>query len=251
MAIHDFKSQRLYVEPDLASGKTFEATREQANYLLNVLRMADGSEILVFNGKDGEWLTQIQVSGRKKCDLKPVELIRHQPEPSKLVYCFAPLKQARLDYMIQKAVEMGAGMLQPVITQFTQVRSINEKRVFSNAVEAAEQCGIISLPEIRQPVALRDLPKQLGEETRLVFCDEEAGEQPMAANGKESGDNPIAVLIGPEGGFSQEEREMIRSWPKVMQLGLGPRILRADTAAVAALALVQTQFGDWYANKDR
>ncbi|MEM7214967.1 MAG: 16S rRNA (uracil(1498)-N(3))-methyltransferase [Pseudomonadota bacterium] len=246
MAIHDFKSQRLFVEPDLAQGKAFEASREQANYLLNVLRLADGSEVLVFNGRDGEWRAQIKVQGRKKCQLEPMKLTREQPEPPKLVYCFAPLKQARLDYMIQKAVEMGVGTLQPVITRFTQVRTLNQKRIASNAVEAAEQCGIISLPELRDTIPLEKLINALESDSLIFFCDEAASNHTGISDVSHDKDKPIAIIIGPEGGFSSDERELIGTWPNVVRLGLGPRILRADTAAVAALALVQAQFGDWH-----
>ena len=147
----------------------FEATREQANYLLNVLRLSDGSRICLFNGRDGEWLAEIQMLGRKKCNLAPVEKLRDQTDPPSLVYCFAPLKQARLDYLIQKAVEMGAGTIQPVITEHTQVRAFNQKRALSNAIEAAEQCGIISIPDVRAPVKLAELPKALGDDTCLLF----------------------------------------------------------------------------------
>ncbi len=172
LAVHDFKSQRLFVEDELSIDKGFEATREQANYLLNVLRMSDGDGILIFNGRDGEWRANVEVRGRKKCNLIPVEQVRVQPEAPSLVYCYAPLKQARLDYVIQKAVEMGSGVLQPIITQFTQARTINEKRILSNAIEAAEQCGILALPDIKPALQLEKLVEFLGAEYHLIFCDE-------------------------------------------------------------------------------
>ncbi len=248
MAIHDFKSQRLFVEKSLAQDKGFEATREQANYLLNVLRMSDGDNILIFNGREGEWRANVEATGRKKCNLKPVELIREQPEAPSLVYCFAPLKQARLDYMVQKAVEMGAGVLQPVITQFTQARNINDKRILSNAIEAVEQCGILTLPEIKPALPINQLIKSLGEECHLIFCDEaEHDANPTIALSAKKPEK-IAVLIGPEGGFSEDERRALEAYPNVTKLGLGPRILRADTAAVAAMAIIQAHIGDWYIN---
>lgn len=248
MAVHDFKSQRLFVENDLSKDTSFEATREQANYLLNVLRMGDRDSILIFNGRDGEWRASVEVKGRKKCNLVPVELIREQPEAPSLIYCFAPLKHARLDYMIQKAVEMGSGVLQPVITQFTQTRNINEKRIYSNAVEAVEQCGILSLPEIRQAVSFKQFIEGLDAETRLIFCDEsDHNANPIKALSA-SKPTKIAVLIGPEGGFSDDERKLLEEKTNVTKLGLGPRILRADTAAVAALAIIQAHIGDWYIN---
>lgn len=248
MALHDFKSQRLFVEHDLSKDKSLEATREQANYLLNVLRMSDGDGLLIFNGRDGEWRAIIEAKGRKKCNLVPVEQTRKQQQAPSLIYCFAPLKQARLDYMIQKAVEMGVGILQPVITQYTQVRNINDKRILSNSIEAVEQCGILSLPQINPPVPLIELFETLDEGTHFIFCDEnthDANPILKLANKKPA---KLAVLIGPEGGFSDDERALLEDKSNVIKLGLGPRILRADTAAVAALAVVQAHLGDWYIN---
>lgn len=246
MAVHDFKSQRLFVEDNITLDVSFDASREQANYLLNVLRMKDEDAILVFNGSDGEWRSIIEVQGRKKCRLKPVEKIRDQPEPPTLIYYFAPLKQARLDYMIQKAVEMGAGVLQPVITQFTQARNVNDKRIASNTIEAVEQCGILSIPEIRDAIPINKLGDSLGNDIHLIFCDEAAFDTNPIEHLKESKPDRLGILIGPEGGFSDDERAMLNALPNVTRLGLGPRILRADTAAVAALAVVQATIGDWY-----
>jgi 16S rRNA (uracil1498-N3)-methyltransferase len=248
LAVHDFKSQRLFVEEELTKDKGFEARREQANYLLNVLRMSDGDGILIFNGRDGEWRAKVEVRGRKKCNLVPVEQMRAQPEAPSLIYCFAPLKQARLDYMIQKAVEMGCGVLQPVITQFTQARNINDKRVLSNAIEAAEQCGILAIPDIRPTLQLEKLVEHLGDEYHLIFCDEADHNANPLQQLSASKPSKIAVLIGPEGGFSDAERKILNDSPNVTNLGLGPRILRADTAGVAALAIIQAHLGDWYIN---
>jgi len=246
MAVHDFTSQRLFVEHELSNTRAFEASREQANYLISVLRMKQGESILVFNGRDGEWRAIIDIKGRKKCTLQLVEQTKAQPERSQLIYCFAPLKQARLDYMIQKAVEMGAGILQPVITQHTQVRHINEKRILANSIEAAEQCGMLNLPEIREAIAIEKLSDLLGNDTQLVFCDEAANKNNPRAQMKSENNKKVAVLIGPEGGFSNNERSMLDALPNVIKLGLGPRILRADTAAIAALAIIQANMGDWY-----
>lgn len=248
MALHDFKSQRLFVDHDLSKDKGFETTREQANYLLNVLRMSDGDSILIFNGRDGEWRATVEARGRKKCNLVPVEQTREQPQAPSLIYCFAPLKQARLDYMIQKAVEMGAGILQPVLTHYTQVRNINEKRIFSNSIEAVEQCGILSLPQIKQSVSLTALCDTLNEDTHLIFCDENTYDANPIRELSSQKPEKIAVLIGPEGGFSDDERKFLETKSNVTKLGLGPRILRADTAAVAAMAIVQAHLGDWYKN---
>ncbi|MDJ0613072.1 MAG: 16S rRNA (uracil(1498)-N(3))-methyltransferase [Rhizobiaceae bacterium] len=244
MAVHDFRSQRVFVEHDLAANSRFEASREQANYLLNVLRIPDGGSILIFNGRDGEWRAEIEAIGRKKCNLKPTELVRKQTAPYSLRYCFAPLKQGRLDYMVQKAVEMGVGVLQPVITQYTQVRSINESRLRANAIEAAEQCGILNIPDIKPIIPLSELVETMGTSNTLVFCDEERPH--VSAINKFESKTDLTLLIGPEGGFSDEERTLIQTSPNVARLGLGPRILRADTAAVAALAILQSSIGDWY-----
>lgn len=248
MARYDFRLQRLFLRARLAEGADVELDREQANYLLNVLRMGEGDRLLVFNGEDGEWLASVVPAGRRVCRLAIVEKTRDQTPLPDLHWLFAPLKHARLDYMVQKAVEMGAGRLRPVLTQHGQIGKVNLERMESNAVEAAEQCGILTLPKIDEPVRLRDLldawPGSEGNR-RLVFCDEgEAGADPLAIlAGLEPA--PLAVLIGPEGGFSGEERDLLRSCPFVTALPLGPRILRADTAAVAALALVQAVLGDW------
>ena len=248
MAIHDFKSQRLFIENDISKNTIIETTREQANYLLNVLRMNDCDELLIFNGRDGEWRAIIKATGRKKCNLTAVEQVREQPKALSLIYCFAPLKQARLDYMVQKAVEMGAGVLQPVITQFTQARNIKEKRLYSNAIEAVEQCGILTIPEIRPELTLEKLMDSLPEDYHLIFCDEASYNTNPIAELKAKKSEKIAVLIGPEGGFSDAERKFLDGKSNVTKLGLGPRILRADTAAIAALTIIQEHLGDWYIN---
>ncbi len=245
MPRYDFISQRLFVEADLAAGQRLEADRGQANYLLNVLRLKEGASILLFNGRDGEWRAEIEPAGRKKATLVLREQTRAQPEQPDLHYLFAPLKQARLEYMVQKAVEMGTGVLQPVITQFTHSRTLKVDRMKAHSIEAAEQCGILTLPEVRQAVPLETAVEGLGESRQLIFCDEgEESQNPLRAlSNVKTG--PLAVLIGPEGGFSQEERVMLRSLSHVTPIPLGPRVLRADTAAVAALALVQATIGDW------
>ncbi|WP_321342676.1 16S rRNA (uracil(1498)-N(3))-methyltransferase [Breoghania sp.] len=239
---------RLYLDADLAEGRAIELDRAQSNYLLNVMRLKDGAGVLVFNGRDGEWRAEIAQAGRKACTLTPCELMRAQDPLPDLVYCFAPLKHARLDYMVQKAAEMGAGALQPVMTRFTQSGRINLDRARANVIEACEQCGVIAVPEIREPVTLDRLVSGWQETEpgrRLIFCDEgEESQNPLEAlEGLERG--PLAVLIGPEGGFAEDERELLRRQDYVAPVPLGPRVLRADTAAVAALAIVQALLGDW------
>lgn len=246
--MRDFSKHRLHCDAALAPGAVLDLARDQANYLLNVLRLRSGDTILVFNGRDGEWLCAVHAEGRKQASLEALRQARPQPAAPDLVYLFAPLKHARLDYMAQKAVEMGAGVLQPVLTRFTQVSRINLERLAANAVEAAEQCGILSLPQIRPEQPLAAALAALEPERLLIFCDEAlAAENPLVAlQGISRG--PLAVLIGPEGGFDESERALILRRERTLRLSLGPRILRADTAAVAALALVQATLGDWSVN---
>jgi 16S rRNA (uracil1498-N3)-methyltransferase len=242
---YDFRVQRLFVTGHLAAGVSLAATREQANYLLNVLRLKDGDAILAFNGRDGEWRARIAEASRKGCSLAIEEKVREQSPLPDLHYLFAPLKHARLDYIVQKAVEMGVGKLCPVITQFTQVHRVNLDRMRTNAIEAAEQCGILAIPECETPRKLADVLAAWDATRRLIFCDEGAElANPGEALAKITR-GPAAVLIGPEGGFSDDERATLLSRPCVTALSLGPRILRADTAAVAALALLQSFIGDW------
>jgi 16S rRNA (uracil1498-N3)-methyltransferase len=244
----DFKSQRLFVRGVLAEGARVPLDANQANYLVNVLRMGPGETILVFNGRDGEWRATLGSEGRRSHHLVIGANLRQQPPAPDLHYLFAPLKHARLDYMVEKAVEMGVGRLRPVLTQHGQVARVNVERMEANAIEAAEQCGVLSIPAIDEPTALRALVADWPDrerDRRIVFCDEgEAAADPLAIL-KALPAIPMAVLIGPEGGFSAEERAMLRAKSFVTALPLGPRILRADTAAVAALALVQAALGDW------
>ena len=242
---HDFNSQRLFVRDGLSAGATVVADRGQANYLLNVLRRKSGDEILLFNGRDGEWRARIDATGRRGCVVEAVEQMRAQVPAPDLHYLFAPLKHARLDYLVQKAVEMGVGRLRPVFTRHTQASRVNVERMEANAIEAAEQCGILAIPAIDAPLPLDTILGDWPAERRLIFCDEGAPAVAPAAVLGELAAGPAALLVGPEGGFAPEERETLRRLPYVVPLSLGPRILRADTAAVAALALVQAFIGDW------
>ncbi len=250
MPHYDFHSPRLFVAEPLKSGLEVALDRGQANYLVNVLRLKAGSEVLVFNGQDGEWRAGLVLAAKKSVRLAIGEQTRPQPASGDLHYLFAPLKHARLDYMVQKAVEMGASRLQPVITRHTQVQRVNLERMRANAIEAAEQCGILATPEIGAPLALTAFMRDWAPNRLLVFCDEDAEvKDPVAALGGARADTlaqtPVTLLIGPEGGFAEDERAALMRLPNVLRLSLGPRILRADTAAVAALTLVQTVLGDW------
>jgi 16S rRNA (uracil1498-N3)-methyltransferase len=247
----DFNAPRLFVDAALAPGETVALERNQSNYLGNVLRLAAGDAILVFNGRDGEW--QAAIGGRKRPDsLTITAQTRPQDRLPDITYVFAPLKHARLDYMVQKAVEMGASSLQPVLTRFTQVSRVNGERMRANVIEAAEQCGILSVANVAEPLTLDRYLGQRDGSRLLVFCDEAAEVadplQALRAEQAATGGQVAAgidILIGPEGGFAEEERGILLRQPRTLRLSLGPRVLRADTAGVAALALVQTVIGDW------
>ena len=248
MPRYDFRSPRLHLDVPLAAGARIELGRAQAHYLAAVLRLKHGDTLLLFNGRDGEWRATLAPAGKRMLAVTVDEQTRAQPKPADLHYLFAPLKHARLDYMVQKAVEMGASRLQPVLTRHSQSERVNLARMRANAIEAAEQCGILSVAEIAPPVAFQSMIGDLNPDRLLVFCDEDAETyDPVAslAAMRRQPPSPLAVLIGPEGGFAEDERAALLGRSKVVQLALGPRILRADTAAVAALALVQTVLGDW------
>ncbi len=260
MARYDFRSPRLYVDQELNSGSTIALAKPQAHYLIHVLRCKPGDAVLLFNGRDGEWRASLEAAG-KRISLAVHERRREQTAPPDLHYLFAPLKHERLDYMAQKAVEMGASRLQPVLTQHTQVQRVRLDRLRANAIEAAEQCGILSIPDIAEPLQFARALAVRKPDRLLVFCDEEADVKdpvavladarpapeavlPLTMSGT-GGRQPLAILIGPEGGFSDDERAALLKLPNMVRLSLGPRILRADTAAVAAFALVQAVLGDW------
>jgi 16S rRNA (uracil1498-N3)-methyltransferase len=241
----NFHDVRLFVEPPLAAGAAIACMPEQANYLLNVLRLGAGAEILVFNGSDGEWQARIADTGKRRCTLECLAQTRAQAGGPDVHYLFAPLKHTRLDYMVQKATEMGVAHLQPVLTHHTVAARVNLERMRANAIEAAEQCGVLRVPTVGEPLKLEAALSAWDPKRKLIFCDEAADvASPLAA--LQSIENmPLAVLIGPEGGFDPAERALLREKPFALPISLGPRIMRADTAAVAALALVNAALGDW------
>ncbi|MEX0589578.1 MAG: 16S rRNA (uracil(1498)-N(3))-methyltransferase [Xanthobacteraceae bacterium] len=244
MACHDFRTQRLHVLVDLAQGAEFALDRGQANYVQNVLRLAHGGAVLVFNGRDGEWHARL-AGTKRRAVLIVGSRARRQTAPGELGFAFAPLKHARLDYMVQKAVEMGAALLTPVFTRHTQVARVNLDRMRANVVEAVEQCGILSVPSVEEPLPFERWLQTLAPERVVIFCDEETEiSDPFVALSRAPA-GPPTVLIGPEGGFAESERAALLARAPVVRLSLGPRILRADTAGVAALALVQAARGDW------
>ena len=230
------------------AGAALELGREQTNYLLTVLRMKAGEGVILFNGRDGAWLARIADAHRKGATLDLVEQTQPQTPAADLWFGFAPLKTGRLDYLVQKATEMGAGVIQPVITRYTQVQKLRTDKLVANVIEAAEQCEVLSVPVVAEEVGLADLLANWQHThglRRLIFCDEGAPSGSPAGRLRDAEGLPIGVLVGPEGGFSDEERQLLLAQPFVVPVSLGPRILRADTAAVAILAVVQSIIGDW------
>ncbi len=236
---------RLFVEAALGSGVRVQANDAQAHYLLHVMRAKGGDRILLFNGHDGEWLAQITDVTKRGCIFACERQTRAQVNTPDLWLCFAPIKKTPSDYLTQKATELGVSALQPVITRRTIVSRMNTERMRANAIEAAEQSDRLSVPEIREPVSLEKLFANWPAERRILFCDE-AGDALPIGEQVTGIDGAWAVLTGPEGGFDPAEREAIRLKPFVTPVSLGPRILRADTAALAALAVWQALAGDWH-----
>ena len=246
MARYDFSSTRLYVESDLSSDGRLVIEDGQANLLVNVLRLKPGDGLLVFNGRQGEWRARVEETKKRTVALRLVDQARAQESGPDLDLCFAPLKHARLDYLVQKAVEMGAARLRPIITRRTQVTRLNLERMRANAIEAAEQCGVLRVPVVEPEIAFDRMIASWPADRILVFCDESAeARDPVAALKAAPSLTKAALLIGPEGGFDEKERVQALGVPHGLRLSLGPRILRADTAAVAGMTLIQGVLGDW------
>ncbi len=232
---------RLFVRQPLSEGVAIELDAAQANYLGNVLRMSTGAELLVFDGSSGEWLARIAEASKKQMRLS-VERRTREPETIPDVWlAFAPVKRAQTDWLVEKATELGAARLIPVITRRTVVERVKLERLENIAIEAAEQCGRTRLPEIAEPLSLGKLLDHRDAARTLYFADEAGGER--AADAFTPG--PCLILTGPEGGFTDGERKAIRAVPNAVAISLGPRILRAETAALAALAAYMTVAGDW------
>jgi 16S rRNA (uracil1498-N3)-methyltransferase len=239
---------RLYVEHDLMPGATVALGREQSNYVVSVMRMKAGDSIILFNGRDGAWLGRIVDAGKKAATLELVTQTAHQTPPSDLWYGFAPLKTGRLEYVAQKATEMGAGVIQPVITRFTQVHRVKTEKLTANVIEAAEQCEVLTVPAVAPEISLTELLQTWRDShglRRLIVADEAAPSGTPVPQLRQIEGLPVGILIGPEGGFADEERAALLGQDFVVPISLGPRILRADTAGVAALTLVQAIIGDW------
>jgi len=235
---------RLYVTGDLGANMAVTPDEGQAHYLLHVLRARAGNRVLLFNGRDGEWLAEIAQAGKRGVTATCLKQTRAQASVPDIWLAFAPVKKTPSDYLVQKASELGVSVLLPVFTRRTIVGRINQERMAANAVEAAEQSARLSVPEIREGVTLDRLLASWPKERRLFFCDESGDAKPLAQAAR-GADGPVAILTGPEGGFDPAEREMLRGLAFVTPVTLGPRILRADTAALAALAVWQSVGGDW------
>jgi 16S rRNA (uracil1498-N3)-methyltransferase len=240
---------RLFTAADLAAGTEVALDEAQAHYLRHVMRREEGASLLLFNGRDGEWKATLSLRGRKEALAEVTDCTRRQVAEPDVWLCFAPVKRARIDYIAEKATELGVARLQPVITQHTIVERVNVERLRAHAVEAAEQTERLSVPEVRAPVDLVQLLAQWPAGRHLLICDETGGGPPIAEalSGLDDAARtaPWAIVIGPEGGFAQAELAALRRMKNVMAVGLGPRILRADTAALAALACWQALIGDW------
>jgi len=236
---------RLFVTADLAVGTQITLEKDQSLYLAAVLRKSVGDEVVLFNGRDGAWRCVLTSDAKKSVALELLEQIAPQTPVSDLWYGFAPLKSERLDYVIQKAVEMGVGTIQPVITQRTQINRLKPERLQANAIEAAEQCEVLSVPVVAPEITLERLLDGWPAERVLIVADEAAASSSPVETLRGLAGKPIGLLIGPEGGFAEAERARLLALPYVVPISLGPRILRADTAAVAALAVIQAIIGDW------
>ncbi len=235
---------RLFLEQHLSGDHDLTLEQQQAHYLSNVLRMSAGDAVHVFNARDGEWLAFITAVKKKELIIRCERRLSDVKLPPDIEYLFAPLKHARLDYMVQKATELGARVLRPVITQRTIAERVNLDRMRANAIEAAEQCNLVFVPEVAEPQSLQNTIAKWPKERALVYCDETA----LIADPLEALSNvklPLSILIGPEGGFTEEEHQLLKSQFFVTPISLGPRIMRADTAAIAAFAIIQAKLGDW------
>ncbi len=234
---------RLYVEQALGSGQPVAVGADQANYLFNVMRLMTGQSVLLFNGRDGEWQAVVEQAGKRAGMLRCGAMTAPLRLPPDLWLLFAPIKKARTDFIVEKAVELGVARVVPVQTRRTNSERIRQDRLQAHAMEAAEQCGATYVPEVADLMTLDKLLANWPADRKLLWCDEAKAGAPTVLTGDRGA--PWAILIGPEGGFSAEEQQRLHAMPQVVSLSLGPRILRADTAAVAALTLWQAALGDW------
>lgn len=241
---------RLYVAADLAPGAAVALDAERAHYLGNVLRLKSGAPIALFNGRDGEFAARIDALGKGKAAATAGERLRPQPDPPRpaadLWLLFAPIKRGHIDFLAEKATELGVTLLQPVLTRHTAVDRVNINRLRANAVEAVQQCGGLSVPEVREAVTLQRAFADWPKERKLYLCAEKGRAAPLAeAAARHPADAPAAIFTGPEGGFHDDELDALKLLPFVTPVALGPLVMRADTAAVAAVAVFHAAAGNW------
>lgn len=238
---------RLFVDETLSQGATLALEGQQANYLGAVLRLGEGAQVKLFDDHTGEWLAEVTEAGKRRVSLRLVQHLRAREAAPDLWLVFAPIKRGRIDWVVEKATELGVARLVPVLTRRTIVDRVNTERLRAHMIEAAEQCDRTALPKLDEPEKLARVLDQWPPERALLFADEMGGE-PLIPT---AGTGPAAILIGPEGGFTAEERDAIRALPQAKPISLGPRILRADTAAVAAVSLWMAHAGDWHRHSTR
>ncbi|WP_417700456.1 16S rRNA (uracil(1498)-N(3))-methyltransferase [Pseudophaeobacter sp.] len=236
---------RLYVEHPLGAGQSIPLEKEQAHYLFGVMRLRPGGAVALFNGRDGEWQAEVAEAGKRTGVLICLEQSKPLQMPPDLWLIFAPIKKARTDFIVEKAAEMGAARILPVGTDFTNSERIRQDRLQAHAVEAAEQCGGTYVPEVGELQKLSRLLDDWPADRQLMFCDEAEVGNALQLAAQDHKDAPWAIVIGPEGGFSDKERSRLHAMEQAHVVSLGPRILRADTAAVAAMTLWQQTLGDW------
>jgi 16S rRNA (uracil1498-N3)-methyltransferase len=236
---------RLYTNFTLSLGAHIELSRDNVHYLSNVMRKKEGYQLLFFNGKDGEWLGEITAIDKKHGQVTLIKQTKPQKPSPDIWLCFAPVKNAPINNMVEKATELGVAVLQPVFTQYTIATRVNTERLSANVMEAAEQSERVTIPEVREPLKLDAMLKNWDENRKIILCDESGSSAPITKALQQLEKGAHAILIGPEGGFSQTEFEIMKNKPYIMGVGMGPRILRADTAAIAALTCYQSILGDW------
>ncbi|WP_262695829.1 16S rRNA (uracil(1498)-N(3))-methyltransferase [Kordiimonas aquimaris] len=246
--MNDKANIRLYIEESLSQGMSITFDKDQSHYLANVMRSKLGSEIAIFNGQDGEWIGEITDIQKRAVTLQLNERRREQATEPDVWLVFAPIKKARIDFIAQKATELGASLLLPIYTRRTIVDRVKTDRLHANAVEAAEQCERLTVPTIGEPVKFEKLMADWPADRRIMFCDETLSGKPAhtaLSNFTKVPKEPWAIFIGPEGGFDDSERSFLHNHKNAVPVSLGPRIMRADTAAMAALSLWQSALGDW------